>query len=326
MEYKDYYKTLGVSRDASKEEISKAFKKLARKHHPDLNPDNPEAENKFKQANEAYEVLKDPEKRKRYDELGPGWEQGQDFQPPPGYENVRYNYGGSGSQFDMGGFSDFFETLFGGSFSGGGGGFQGERGGFGGAGHFGRGTMRRKGEDAEVVLELDLEDAYRGGKTNLSFQERVPTPDGRVQQRTKTLQVDIPPGVKNGARIRLAGQGNPGMGGGPAGDLYLKVRIKPHPRFKVEGANVVLDLALAPWEGALGSTATVPTLDGSVEMRVPAGTSSGQKLRIRGKGLGRGSSRGDQLVRIMIKVPKELGEEEKKAWEELSRVSDFSPR
>lgn len=326
MEYKDYYKVLGVGKDASQEEISKAFKKLARKYHPDLNPDNAEAEKKFKECNEAYEVLKDPEKRKRYDSLGADWAHGQDFQPPPGYENVRFHFGGGGGeQFDMGGFSDFFETIFGGGFSRGGGRFQGEGGGFGG-GPFGQGGFQRKGEDAEVVLELTLEEAFKGGSKTLSLQEYAPGPDGRPVPRTKTLQVNIPAGVKSGARIRLTGQGSPGMGGGQAGDLYLKVKIRPHPRFKVEGTNVILDLPLAPWEATLGTKAAIPTLEGSVEMKIPPGTNSGQKLRLRGKGLGRGAGKGDQLVRIMIKVPKELSDKEKDAWKTLADVSQFKPR
>jgi curved DNA-binding protein len=326
VEYKDYYQILGVDKKASKEEISRAFKKLARKYHPDLNPDNPEAEKKFKEANEAYEVLKDPEKRKLYDELGPNWRHGQDFQPPPGYERT-YNFGGGGGPgggFDASGFSDFFETIFGGGM----GGFsRGRAGGFGGfeGGPFGGGGFTRgprRGQDVEADLELSLEEAYRGGHKTISLQE--PGPDGRP--RAKNLDVNIPAGVRDRSRIRLAGQGAPGADGGSSGDLYLRIRIQPHKLFKLEGNNVVLDLPLAPWEAALGTTLTVPTLDRSVEMNVPAGVSSGQKMRLAGRGLGSGKNKGDQLVRIMIKTPKEQSEDEKKLWEQLAEKSDFRPR
>jgi curved DNA-binding protein len=334
--YKDYYQTLGVSRDASQEEISKAFKKLARKYHPDLNPNDTEAEQKFKEVNEAYEVLKDPDKRKRYDHLGADWEHGQNFEPPPGYENVRFTFGGGGpggAQFGGGGFSDFFETIFGDLFgSRGGGGFQHSQAGFHGdpfsqAGFTGRGGgFSSKGEDARTTLELNLEEAYQGGKKTLTLQEQVPGPDGRPHPRNKTLDVNIPPGVVNGSKIRLSGQGSPGMGGGQSGDLYLEVKLLPHPRFQVEGKNITVDIPLAPWEAALGTKVNVPTLDGQVEMTIPPGTSSGQKFRLRDKGLGRGSSKGDLYARAMIKVPKSLSDEEKKIWEQLAEQSSFSPR
>ncbi|MFO7718508.1 MAG: J domain-containing protein, partial [Desulfohalobium sp.] len=319
MEYKDYYEVLGVDRNASQEDIHKAFKKLARKYHPDLNPDDQEAERKFKEANEAYEVLKDPEKRKRYDHLGADWEHGQDFDPPPGYENMHFTFGGG--QGGAGGFSDFFETIFGDMF-GGRANFQGGQGGFGG-GQFGGRGFQQKGQDAEASLELSLEDAYSGGQKTVTLQERVPGPDGRVRVQPKTLQVNIPAGVKDGARIRLSGQGNPGMGGGPHGDLFLKVHLRPHQLFKVEGSNIVYDLPLAPWEAALGAQVRVPTLEGQVEMNIPAGVGSGQKLRLRGRGLGKGQKKGDQLVRVMIKTPKHLSEEEKALWEQLAQQSSF---
>ncbi|MEW5773501.1 MAG: J domain-containing protein [Thermodesulfobacteriota bacterium] len=323
VEYKDYYQVLGVGRNASQDDVSKAFKKLARKYHPDLNPDNPEAEKRFKEANEAYEVLKDPEKRKLYDQLGPNWRHGQNFEPPPGFENIRFHFGGGGPGQGFGGaggFSDFFETVFGM------GGMGGPQGGF----HPGAGRAHarrpRRGEDAEVGLSLTLEEAFRGGSKAISLQEQTLGPDGRPRLSTKTLDVTIPAGIKDGARIRLAGQGGPGMSGGPAGDLYLKVRIAPHPLFKLEGENVVLDLPLAPWEAALGATVKVPTLDRSVELTVPPGVSSGQKLRLRGYGLGVGAHKGDQLVRIMIKTPARLTDEERELWEKLAGKANFSPR
>jgi len=331
VEYKDYYKLLGVKRSADRDEISKAFKKLARKYHPDLHPNDAEAERKFKEINEAYEVLKDPEKRKLYDQLGPDWEHGQHFQRPPGFENMRFHFGGGGPG-GAAGFSDFFENLFGGGFGGAGGGFGGfseggpQGGQFGGFGPQGFSRRTAKGSDAEAGLELTLEEAFRGGSKTITLREQVAGPGGMPQVSTKNLDVSIPAGVRDGARIRLAGQGNPGFGGGPAGDLYLKVRILPHVLFKLKGDNIVLDLPLTPWEAALGTTVTVPTLDKSVQLTVPPGVGSGQKLRLRGRGLGTGARRGDQLVRVMIKVPKELTESERELMEQLAEASSFRPR
>jgi len=322
VEYKDYYKILGVPRTATQDEISKAFKKLARKYHPDLNPGNPEAETKFKEMGEANEVLKDPEKRKLYDQLGANWQQGQNFQRPPGFENMHFQFNGGPGGFGggAGGFSDFFETLFGG-------GQGGPRGGFGGPGGFGGQHMRsRRGQDAEVTYEIGLEQAYAGGPQSLSLQEQVYGPDGQPRLQTKTLKVNIPPGVKDGQKIRLSGQGSPGAGGGEAGDLYLKIKLAPHPQFKVKDDNVILDLKLTPWEAALGASVRVPTLDGAVEMKIPPGIGSGAKLRVRGKGLGASGRRGDQMVRIMIQSPKDLTDEERALWEQLAKASSFAPR
>jgi curved DNA-binding protein len=323
VDYKDYYKLLGVKRDAPQEDVAKAFKKLARKHHPDLNPGDATAETKFKEINEAYEVLRDPEKRKLYDQLGPNWQHGQNFQPPPGYENVRFHFGGGpggGQHFDAGGFSDFFQTIFGGS---------GGMGGFGGQG-FGQGFggQRRpsRGQDVEASLELTLEEAYQGGSKPITLQEEAVTPDGRPYLKPKTLSVNIPPGMRDGGKIRLAGQGSQGFGGGPAGDLYLKISIRPHSRFKLEDVNVLVDVPMAPWEAALGATVRVPTLDGEIDLTIPPGIGSGRKLRIRGKGLQGKAGRGDQLVRVMIQVPKTATDKERALWEELAKASDFNPR
>ncbi|WP_319760165.1 DnaJ C-terminal domain-containing protein [Maridesulfovibrio sp.] len=329
VKYKDYYKLLGVSRSASKDEIAKGFKKLARQYHPDLNPDNPDAEKKFKEINEAYEVLKDPEKRKMYDQFGADWEHGQNFRPPPGYENM--NFGGGGGGFGGfggaggGDFSDFFETIFGGggaSFGGGGG--------FGGAQGFGGGGFHqqrpRKGESSETTLLLTLEEAYKGGPKSVTVQEKATGPGGHPMVQSKTLDVKIPAGIKEGQKIRLSGQGSPGPHDGPRGDLYLKIKIANHPHFKLEENNVILDLHLTPWEAALGAKVKLPTLDGTVEMNIPAGLGSGKKLRIKGRGLGTGAKKGDQFVRIMVQVPKAETDEMKKLWEEMAEKSDFSPR
>jgi curved DNA-binding protein len=319
VEYKDYYKTLGVEKGASKEDINKAYKKLARKYHPDLNQGDKKAEERFKEVNEAHEVLKDPEKRKLYDQLGPNWKDGQNFQRPPGFENMHFNFGGSGAQFGGSGFSDFFETLFGG---GGGRGFSSA--GFGGSqfggGQFGGGdfsgfTQRpRRGRDVEATLNLTLDEAYHGGKKNITLS-------GGQGVSPRSLEVNIPPGVKNGARIRLSGQGDPGGMGGPAGDRYLKVAIHPHAHFSVDDADVIYDLHLMPWDAALGGKVTVPTLDGKVELALKPGTSSGKKLRLRGKGLGSGKTKGDQLVRINIDAQEPATPEIRQLWEQLRDLS-----
>lgn len=316
VEYKDYYKLLGVERGATKDEISKAFKKLARKYHPDLNPGNKEAEEKFKDINEAYEVLKDEEKRKMYDQLGPNWKDGQNFQGAPGFENYHMNFGGGsgrGMSFDGSSFSDFFETLFGGG--GLGGQSRGTKSSYGNDPFSGFSSAPRRGRDIEANLDLTLEEATKGGQKTLSLNT------GKGQ---RSLEVKIPAGVKDGIRIRLAGQGEAGQGGN--GDLYLKVHYRPHPVFAVEGVNIVYELNLAPWEAALGARLRIPTLEGAVEMTIPAGSSGGKKMRLRGKGLGAPAARGDEFVKINIRVPEKTTSEEKKLWEELAKVSSFNAR
>ena len=302
--YKDYYQVLGVPRNASKEDISKAFKKLARTHHPDLNKNDPKAEERFKEINEANEVLKDPKKRALYDQLGPDWQHGQQFQGAPGFENFQFNFGGPGGRTfhssGASGFSDFFETLFGGTSGGRGGGSFHNFSGF--------SEPRR---DTEAQLTLTLEEAISGGKKTITISG-----DGAP----RTLDVNIPAGIKANARIRLSGQGT------QRGNLYLRVRLAPHPVFQVEGDNLACDIHIAPWEAALGATVRVPTLDGEVDVSIKPGTSSGQKLRLRGKGLGAGGKRGDQFVRILISVPTKLTERERDLWQALAAESSFSAR
>ncbi|MDR2489638.1 MAG: J domain-containing protein [Desulfovibrio sp.] len=307
VQYKDYYKTLGVGKDASADEIGKAYKKLAKKYHPDLNQNDAKAEERFKDINEAHEVLKDPEKRKLYDQLGPNWQNGQNFQRPPGFDNVRFEFGGSGGNCNASGFSDFFETLFGGGRGFGGSPFE--------SGAFNSFSRQpRKGRDIETSLSLSLEEAFLGGKKNLSLTGVHGTPP-------RSLEVNIPPGVKNGARIRLSGQGESSAGGGPAGDMYLKVSIQAHPDFLLDDEDVIYDLHLAPWDAALGCKATVPTLSGKVELAVAPGTGSGKKLRLRDKGLGSGKNKGDQLVRIVIDITAPADPEAKSLWENLRDIS-----
>ena len=317
VKFQDYYETLGVGRNASEDEIKKAYRKLARTYHPDVNKDK-EAEEKFKQVNEAHEVLKDPEKRQLYDQLGPDWQAGQDFKPPPGWENVHFEFGNGGEAeaFNFaGGFSDFFETLFGG------------RVGSGGAARAGHGSWVMRGQDHEAEIIISLEDGYHGATTTITLQGHEIDGQGQLRPTVQNLQVKIPPGVTNGSRIRLSGKGGEGMGGGPPGNLYLRVKFEPHPRFRVDGHHLQIDVPLAPWEAALGATVEVDTLDGTVNLKIPPGSQSGQKLRLRGKGLSRnGDGPGDLFARVKIVVPKELSSKEKELFSEMAEVSSFEPR
>lgn len=314
--YKDYYKLLGVERSTPAEDIAKAYKKLARKHHPDLNPGDSSAEEKFKEINEAYEVLKDPEKRKLYDQLGPNWKDGQQFQGAPGFENMNFNF--NGQNFGGGGgFSDFFEAVFGQAQGGGRGG--GGRGGFGPdpfGGFSSRSRGGGRGRDVEADLSVTLEDALKGGRRTITLT---------MPQGDRTLEVNVPAGIREGGKLRLSGQGDSVPGGSP-GDLFLRVKYASHALFHTEGDTVLYDLPLSPWEAVLGTKARVPTLEGEIELTIPAGTSSGRKFRLRGKGLGAGPNRGDQMVQVQIKVPAELSPRERELWDSLAAESTFQPR
>jgi len=313
MEYRDYYQVLGVTRTASADEIKKAYRKLARKFHPDVSKEA-NAEERFKQVQEAYEVLKDPEKRAAYDQLGSNWKAGDQFRRPPGWDSGGFEFrsggqrGGS-SGFEQPDFSDFFSSLFGAGVRGGSADF---RGGFGRAGA----AYERGGQDHEAQIEIDLEEAYQGGPRMIQIGEG---------DRSRTIRVNIPPGVTAGQKIRLAGQGGASLGRGKAGDLYLDIRIRPHRLFKLEDRNVTLRLPLAPWEAALGTLVKVPTLGGSVEMRIPAGSQSGKTLRLRGRGLP-GNPPGDQYVEIAIVVPSADTPEAKALYEKMRSELSFDPR
>ncbi len=307
--FRDYYEVLGVPRDASTDDIRSAYRKLARQYHPDVNKD-PEAEDRFKEIAEAYEVLRDLEKRERYDRLGANWKAGEDvsgtagfgdvaqqggFRQQGGFGDVRVDFG------DGAGFSDFFESLFGGR----------------------RGRTRTsgfdgfsaRGADQEATLELSLEEAARGGQRKISLG------DGR------DYEVNVPAGVRDGQRIRLAGEGGRGADGGPAGDLFLRVRLKPHPRFRVQGHDLYVDLPVAPWEAALGATVEVPTLEGRTRVKVPPGSSSGRRLRLKDEGMpGPGGVSGDLYATVKITVPKKLSKKERQLFEQLAEVSSFDPR
>ncbi|MDR2054426.1 MAG: DnaJ domain-containing protein [Desulfovibrio sp.] len=313
VEYKDYYKLLGVDRGSSAEDLAKAFKRLARQYHPDLHPGDKKSEEKFKEINEAYEVLKDPEKRRLYDKLGANWQHGQQFQGEPGFENVHFTF--NGKSFDgSGGFSDFFETLFGGAAQGGDSG-RGAR--FGPDPFGGFSARARRGRDVEAEMALCLEDVQRGGKRTFTL---------RMEKGPRTLEVNVPPGIREGAKLRLAGQGEPGTDGGTPGDLFLRVRYLPHPNFRTDGDDLLCDLRLTPWEAVLGAKISVPTLEGNVELTIPPGSSSGRKFRLRSRGLGSGAKRGDLLVRVMVIVPPALTDEERELWRKLAGVSSLNPR
>lgn len=314
--YQDYYETLGVSRDASQDEIKRAYRRLARRYHPDVYQ-APEAVEKFKQINEAYEVLSDPEKRKKYDMLGADWQAGQDFTPPPEWERMHFGFrsgpGGMGGFDTADDFSDFFKILFNEGF--------GTDDATAGA-RWGAGSRRR--QDHEAELTVTLEDVYHGVTKNVALETMTFDPSGHPRPGRRTYQVKIPPGVTEGSRIRLAGQGSPGR---VPGDLYIRLRIAPHARFTVDGFDLNVTVPVTAWEAALGAKVEVPTLDGRVRMTVPPGTQSGQKLRLKGKGLYRNKDeRGDLYITVQIAVPKRLTDRERRLFEELNRVSSFDPR
>lgn len=331
MKFKDYYEVLGVPRTASPEDIKSAFRKLARKHHPDVAKDKATAEAKFKEVNEAYEVLRDPEKRKRYDELGANW---QDYETGGGAGAGGFGTAGGFRQrraggrgmpqdgsFEFGGtgFSDFFEQFFGGG-GGGGTGFGSGYGGFPGGGEE---SFSQRGQDVEADILVPLEEALKGATRKISLRR------SGSNEPTNTYQVKIPPGVREGQRIRLAGQGNPGHGGAPAGDLFLRVRLARHPDLTVLESDLYYDLDLAPWEAALGVKVAIPALDGSTSLRVPPGTSTGSKLRLRGLGLpNQEGGRGDLYATVRIQIPDNASttEEERSLWQKLAEVSKFNPR
>jgi curved DNA-binding protein len=320
VQYQDYYETLGVARDASREQIQRAYRKLARELHPDVNK-AADAEPRFKAVTEAYEVLKDPDKRKRYDALGRNWRAGQEFTPPPGWEGARFDFGGRTGDFeDLGdGFSSFFEAFFGGAGPFGGG--------FGG-GRASRPQRPRRGATQEVEITLSLKDLMHGGTKEFVLESQTVGADARPLSTRRTYSVRIPPGTREGTTIRLAGQGGGGALGGPPGDLLLHVRLAPHPRLAVEGADdLAVDVPVAPWEAALGAKVSVPLLEGEATLSVPAGTSSGTRLRLRGQGLPRrDGSRGDLLAVVQVALPRTLTDEERELYERLARSSPFRPR
>jgi curved DNA-binding protein len=312
VQFRDYYETLGVSKTANEDEIRSAFRKLARKYHPDVAKDKKTAEEKFKQINEAYEVLSDPEKRRKYDQLGENWNQPGGFQPPPqwgagqpggGFHRGSGENGGVEFEFGGTGFSDFFEAFFGGGRG---------RSAFGGFGQ--RETMAERGSDVEADIMVTLEEALHGSTRQVSLRRAGST-------KTETYQVKIPRGVREGQRIRLAGQGEASERGGKSGDLFLRVRLARHPDFSVEGSDLVHEVKIAPWQAVLGDQLIVPTLEGDARLKLPSGTQGGQRFRLRERGLpGVSGQRGDLYVVVQIALPKKLTEREREIWEQLARL------
>ena len=309
MEFKDYYKIMGVDRNATQDEIKRAYRKLARKYHPDVSKE-PDAEARFKEVGEAYEVLKDPEKRAAYDQLGANWKAGQEFHPPPGWDAGFEFSGGGFTGGDTSAFSDFFEALFGR--------------GFGSASHR-RSTFRAKGEDHHAKILVDLEDAFHGANRTITLQIPEVDAHGHVRTRQRSLKVHIPKGIRQGQRIRLAGQGAPGIGGAPAGDLYLEVEFRPHPFYRVEGRDLYLDLPIAPWEAALGAKVKVPTPGGVVDLKIPPNSKSGRKLRLKGRGIP-DSPAGDLYVVLQIVTPPADSEKAKALYRQMAQELAFNPR
>ncbi|MDF7806933.1 DnaJ C-terminal domain-containing protein [Pontiellaceae bacterium B12219] len=314
MEYKDYYKILGVEKGVSADDLKKKYRKLARKYHPDVNTD-PGADHRFKDIGEAYEVLKDPEKRKAYDQYGADWKNG------PQQQRHQYQQqsqgggfdGGFGGGFDFGGgggdYSDFFESMFGG-------GQRSARG--------GRNPFQQQGEDVDTSISIPLEDAYTGTSRTITFQTPEVAPNGSIEYKKKTLNVKIPKGIKKGGKIRLKGQGGPGHNGGAAGDMYITIQIDPHPLYEVDGADVFMTLPLAPWEAALGAKVNVPTPAGTVKLSIPKGSVSGKKMKLKGKGIP-SKTGGDFYVEFQIVLPPADDEKTTRLYEQMQELN-FNPR
>ena len=332
MEFKDYYKILGLERDADAAGIKKAYRKLARKYHPDVSKET-DAAARMAEVNEANTVLSDPEKRAAYDTVGAqawaaGARSGDDVRPPPGWntgyefseggpEGFRQHFGGGDGQD----FSEFFEQMFGRARAGGGGGAHRRA-------HAGGAQAQMRGEDHHARIELELIDAYRGAERNISLRGARVDAQGQVVPDERTLQVKIPQGVKEGQLIRLAGQGSPGFGGGPAGDLFLEVQFRPDARWRIDGRDVTQKLRVTPWEAALGAGVQVATPDGkTVEVTVPAGSGGGRKLRLKGRGIPSSATAGDLFLELEIAVPGAVTPEQKAAWEALAKsYPGFDPR
>jgi curved DNA-binding protein len=315
MKFKDYYQTLDLKKDASQDEIKRAYRKLARKLHPDVNKSH-DAEEKFKEIGEAYEVLQDPEKRAAYDKFGSDWQAGQDFKPPPNWDAGFEFSGGGFTQADASQFSDFFESLFGRQT---------------GSSHArpdsrSHGTFHARGQDVHAKIVINLEDSYQGTQQSITLSRPVVDQNGHVSTSPHTITLSIPKGIIEGQQIRLEGQGGHGSGQAGAGDLFLEIAFAPHRIFTMEKRDVHLSLPVTPWEAALGATVSVPTLGGTVELKIPPGSQSGKKLRLKGRGLSSTTLSGHQYVTLTIVTPEPVTEAQKKIYEEMARLMPTNPR
>ena len=310
MKFKDYYEVMGIKRDATQDEIKRVYRKLARKYHPDVSKET-DAEARFKELGEAYEVLKDPEKRVAYDELGANWKGGQDFRPPPGWDDgFEFRGRGEGAGFTDEN-SDFFETLFGRANAG--------------AGRAQRGGFQMQGEDHHAKVLIDLEDAYTGPTRTITLKMPQVDAQGHVVAKERVLNVAIPKGIRAGQHIRLAGQGGPGLGAGRAGDLYLQVELRPHRLYRADGRDIYLDFPVAPWEAALGASVQAPTPEGTVGLKIPPKSRGGTKLRLKGRGLP-GNPAGDLYVVLQIALPPAETDAAVNAYRKMAEDLPFDPR
>lgn len=303
MQFRDYYEVMDLSRDATADEIKRAYRRLARKYHPDVSKE-PDAEARFKEVGEAYEVLRDPEKRAAYDQLGSRWKDGEEFRPPPNWDSHFQ------SEADAGAFSEFFESLFGGAA-----GPRGAR----------QSAFRARGSDRQAQVAVSVEEAFGGTTRALSLDQIEYDAGGRPNRRTRQLNVKIPAGVTDGQQIRLAGQGEPGFGGGASGDLFLRIQIEPHRLYRVSGRDIELELPITPWEAALGDTVRVPTLSGKVDLKIPKGSNSGGRLRLKGRGLP-GKPPGDQHVVLKIVTPAAETPAQEELYRKMAEAMPMDPR
>ncbi len=311
MDFKDYYKIMGVALDATQDEIKRAYRKLARKYHPDVSKES-DAESRFKDLGEAYAVLQDPEKRAAYDQLGTNWQSGQQFRPPPDWDTGFEHRGAGPEQVDPAEFSEFFESLFGRAYRGG---PQSRT----------RDGFQSRGEDHHAKVLITIADAYQGARRTITLRSPELDNTGHVFMKERSLNVQIPKGVSEGQKIRLAGQGSPGIGGAPSGDLYLEIGFEPHPFYRVHNRDVHLDVPLAPWEAALGAKIKVPTPAGAVEMTIPANTRSGNKLRLKVRGIP-GNPAGDIIVVAQVVVPPAVNDKQRELYRQMAGEFDFNPR
>lgn len=315
MKFKDYYQTLDLKKDASQDEIKRAYRKLARKLHPDVNKSH-DAEEKFKELGEAYEVLQDPEKRAAYDKFGSNWQAGQDFEPPPNWDAGFEFSGGGFTQADASQFSDFFESLFGKSK-----GFSQARPGF-----HPHESFHARGQDVHAKILINLEDSYLGAQKSITLNRPVIDQNGHVTTSPHTINLSIPKGIMEGQQIRLEGQGGHGIGQAKKGDLFLEIAFAPHRLFTMNKRDVLLSLPVTPWEAALGATVTVPTLGGTVELKIPPGSQTGKKLRLKERGLSSATQSGHQYVTLSIVTPEPVTEAQKNLYEQMARLMPINPR